>query len=100
MPSEAHATYRFRPGAPIAVLTFSRFPPAASGQTDRAWAECDGRWVLLGEGRPDASGHARLIAEAPALERPPDRLVVTGEVGPAGAAPGGKTLVSWTADRK
>jgi RNA polymerase sigma-70 factor (ECF subfamily) len=100
VPPEAHATYRFRPGSPIAVVTYSRFPAAAAGQIDRAWAQIAGRWVLLGEAVPDASGHARLIAENPSLEAAPERLTVARESGPAGAEPGGKTLVSWTANRK
>ena len=72
----------------------------AAGEIDRAWARVGGRWVLLGEAVPDGSGHARLIAENPSLEAPPERLTVARESGPSGAEPGGKTLVSWTADRK
>jgi hypothetical protein len=81
-------------------VTYSRFPAAAAGQIDRAWAQVAGRWVLLGEAVPDASGHARLIAENPSLEAAPERLTVARESGPGGAEPGGKTLVSWTANRK
>jgi RNA polymerase sigma-70 factor (ECF subfamily) len=99
-PPDAHATYRFRPGSPIAVVTLSRFPAASPGEVDRAWALAGGRWVLLGEARPDASGRARRIAEDSALASPPARLVVTRETGPAGSAPAGRTMVSWEADRK
>jgi RNA polymerase sigma-70 factor (ECF subfamily) len=95
-----HATYRFRPGSPIAVVTFSKFPAPAPGETDRAWASVGGQWVLLGEASPDASGHARFIAEAPALVSAPERLLVAAERGPAGAAPSERTIVSWSADRK
>lgn len=95
-----HATYRFRAGASIAVVTLSEFPAAPPDEVDRAWASFDGRWVLLGEAVPDADGRARLIAEGGALARPPDRLAVTAERGPAGAAPGERVVVSWSADRK
>jgi RNA polymerase sigma-70 factor (ECF subfamily) len=97
-----HATYRFRPGSPIAVVTFSKFPAPAPGETDRAWALAGGRWILLGEAVPDAAGHARFIAEAPALalSSAPERLVVAAERGAAGAAPGERAIVAWSADRK
>jgi RNA polymerase sigma-70 factor (ECF subfamily) len=96
----AHATYRFRPGSPIAVVTYSKFPAAAPGEVDRAWASFDGRWVLLGEAVPDASGHARLLAESQPLAQSPERLVVAAERGGAGAGPGGVPIASWSADRK
>jgi RNA polymerase sigma-70 factor, ECF subfamily len=95
-----HATYRYRAGSPIAVVTFSAFPKAAAGEVDRAWASIGGRWVLLGEAAPDAGGRARLIAENDALARSPDRLLVSAERGPAGAAPGERVIVAWSADRK
>jgi RNA polymerase sigma-70 factor, ECF subfamily len=99
-PPETHATYRFRPGSPIAVVTLSHFPAAGPGKIDRAWAFAGGRWILLGEAVPDAAGRARLIAEDPALSEPPGRLVVTRETGPAGAEPAGRAMVAWEADRK
>jgi RNA polymerase sigma-70 factor (ECF subfamily) len=95
-----HATYRSRPGSPIAVVTFSKFPAAAPGEVDRAWASIGGHWVPLGEAVPDAAGHARLIAEAPALANAPERLVVAAERGAAGAAPGDRAIAAWSADRK
>ncbi len=95
-----HATYRFRPGSPIAVVTFSKFPAAAPGEVDRAWASIGGRWVPLGVAVPDAAGRARLIAEAPALANAPERLIVAAEPGTAGAAPGDRAIVVWSADRK
>lgn len=95
-----HATYRFRPGSPIAVVTFSSFPIPAAGQTDRAWALVTGRWIPLGAATPDASGRARLIAENPALAGTPERLVVTRETGPRGLAPAGNPVVEWEPDRK
>jgi RNA polymerase sigma-70 factor (ECF subfamily) len=100
VPPEAHATFRFRPGSPTAVVTLSHFPAAAAGEADRAWARIRGRWILLGEGVPDAAGHARFIAENDALGMPPERLAVTLESGPAGAEPGGRTMAAWEPDRK
>lgn len=99
-PPPTHATYRFRPGSPIAVVTYSNFPAAPDGRIDRAWALVDGRWVRLGEAVPDASGHARLIAEGAALAKAPERLVVSRERGPARDAPAGETVVEWRPDRK
>jgi RNA polymerase sigma factor (sigma-70 family) len=95
-----HATYRFRPGSPIAVVTLSKFPPASPGEVDRVWASIGGRWVLLGNALPDAAGHARLIAQAEPLARPPDRLVVAAERGAPGGSPGGRAIVIWSTDRK
>jgi hypothetical protein len=93
--SPIHGVYRYRPGSPIAVLTISNFPPAAGGRVYRAWALHGNTWVPLGEARPDASGHARLIAENPALASRPDRLELSMEPEVAGTAPGGAALITW-----
>jgi hypothetical protein len=100
VPPEAHATYRFRPGSPTAVVTLSHFPAAVAGETDRAWARVAGRWIRLGDAVPDAAGRARRIAENAALAAPPERLVVTRETGPAGAEPNGRPMAEWERDRK
>lgn len=100
VPAETHARYRFRAGSPIAVLTFSNFPPAAPGETYRAWALLDGRWSLLGGAVPDAGGKARLIAEGPAYAARPQAIEVTRERGPAGEAPEGPAVVKWHADHE
>jgi len=97
--SRIHGVYRHRPGAPIAVLTLSNFPPAPAGRVYRAWALHAGSWIPLGEARPDASGHARQIAEHPALTSRPDRLEVTLEPEPAGAAPSGPIVIAWPQNR-
>jgi RNA polymerase sigma-70 factor, ECF subfamily len=93
--SRIHGVYRHRPGAPIAVLTISNFPPAPAGHVYHAWALCGGAWVPLGDARPDASGHARRIAEHPALASRPDRLEVTLEPEIGGKAPSGPILIAW-----
>jgi hypothetical protein len=49
----------------------------------------------LGDVRPDASGHARGIAEHPALSSRPDRLEVTLEPETGGTAPSGPVLIAW-----
>jgi RNA polymerase sigma-70 factor (ECF subfamily) len=93
--SPIHGVYRYRPGSPIAVLTLSNFPPAPAGRVYRAWALRGGTWVPLGDARPDASGHARRIAEHPALASRPDQLEVTLEPELGGTAPTGPILIAW-----
>lgn len=100
VPAEAHATYRYRAGDGIVVLTLSHFPPAPSGQTYRAWALLDGRWTSLGAALPDASGRARLVAEGPALGTGPAAVEITREAGPAAAAPAGPVVAKWAADHE
>ena len=94
--SSIHGIYRFRPGAPIAVLTFSAFPPAPAGRVYRAWALRGQSWIPLGDARLDAVGHARLVAENPALASRPDRLQVTLEPETGGAVPSGPIVIAWT----
>jgi RNA polymerase sigma factor (sigma-70 family) len=93
--SPIHGVYRYRPGSPIAVFTISNFPPAPAGRVYRAWALRGETWVPLGDARPDASGHARLIAEHPALSSRPDRLELTMEPRIEGTAPSGPALIAW-----
>lgn len=93
--SRIHGVYRFRPGASTAIFTLSNFPPAPSGRVYRAWALFGNIWVPLGQARPDASGHARQIAEHPSLAARPDRLQVTLEPETAGPAPTGPVLIAW-----
>src|SRR5439155_883161 len=40
-----HARYRGRPGAGIAVVTFSQFPPAPAGQTYQTWVRHGATWT-------------------------------------------------------
>jgi RNA polymerase sigma-70 factor (ECF subfamily) len=94
--SRIHGVYRHRPGSPIAVFTLSNFPPAPAGRVYRAWALHGGAWVSLGDARPDSSGHARRIAEHPALASRPDGLEVTLEPETGATAPGGPILIAWT----
>jgi RNA polymerase sigma-70 factor (ECF subfamily) len=96
MPAEAHARYRGRPGATIAVITFSKFPPSPAGETYQVWARHGSTWISLGVVEPDASGSARLIAENDALTAPPEALEVTLERGAGSAAPSDRVVASWT----
>jgi RNA polymerase sigma factor (sigma-70 family) len=89
-----HARYRGRPGAGIAVVTFSAFPPAPAGQIYQAWARHGATWTSLGTASPDAGG-ARLIAESPALAALPDALEVTLEPRTGSATPSGPVVVAW-----
>ena len=89
-----HARYRGRPGAGIAVVTFSEFPPAPAGQIYQAWVRHGATWTSLGTVLPDTGG-ARLIAESPALAALPDALEVTLEPRAGSVAPSGRVVVAW-----
>src|SRR6266571_6762917 len=52
-PEETHARYRSRPGAGIAVVTFSQFPPAPAGQIYQTWVRHGATWTSLGTVEPD-----------------------------------------------
>jgi hypothetical protein len=93
--ADTHARYRGRPGARIAVLTFSKFPPAAGGGTYQAWARYGGEWLSLGTIEPDGNGSARLIVERDVLATPPEAVEVTLEPSRGSAAPSGRVIVSW-----
>src|SRR5947199_2351792 len=93
---ETHARYRGRPGAVIAVVTLSQFPPPPTGETYQVWVRHGAAWTSLGTVEPDAGGSARLIAENPALAVLPDGLEVTLEPRSGSAIPGERVIVAWT----
>ena len=95
VPEAAHARYRGRPGSAVAVVTFSSFPPIAAGETDQVWVRHGQVWTSIGTVRPDATGSARLIAEAPVLATPPDAVMVTREPDVGRATPGDRVIVAW-----
>lgn len=97
VPAEAHGTYRARPGVELAVLTLSYLPPAPAGRTYQVWALFDGAWTSLGSAKQDASGGARLIliAEGPALARPPEAVQVTLEPAGGSSIPTGPLVIAW-----
>jgi RNA polymerase sigma-70 factor (ECF subfamily) len=95
VPPAAHAVYRFQPGKPIGVITYSFFARPPAGRAYQAWALIGGRWVSLGVARPDGNGHARLVAEDPALATRPEAVQVTLEPEAGSALPAGALVVSW-----
>jgi RNA polymerase sigma-70 factor (ECF subfamily) len=95
VPETTHGVYRSRPGAPIAVMTFSNFDPAPPGRVYQAWARHGAVWISLGTALPDSAGRARLIAEGTSLSLRPDAVEVTVEPPGGSASPGGPVVVSW-----
>jgi anti-sigma-K factor RskA len=95
IPQQTHATFRFRPGGSIAVVTFSNFAPAPAGKIYQAWVLANGRWVSIGTARPDASGRARLIAEGSIFGARPQEVEVTLEPAGGRRSPTGPVVVSW-----
>lgn len=91
-PAGTHATYRFRHGSPIAVVTLSNFPPAPAGRLYRVWIDSAGRWTSVASGMPGPDGRARLIAEGPLLEARPDRIEVRLESAVEGTPRGGSLV--------
>ena len=95
MPETAHARYRGRPGAAIAVLTLSNFPPVPAGKTYQAWALHHGTWTSLGSAQPDANGAARWITEGAELAALPEALQITVEPSGGSRAPSGAVVARW-----
>ena len=94
-PAAAHGNYRTRPGASNAVLTFSDLPAPPSGKTYQVWAQREGKWISLGQGVPDASGHGLIVHEERAPLAPPQGLQLTLEPEGGSASPTGPPLISW-----
>ena len=94
-PEETHARFRGRPGVGIAVVTFSKFPPAPAGEAYQTWVRHGAVWTSLGTVLPATDGSARLIAESPALTALPDALQVTREPRTGSTAPSGPVVVAW-----
>ncbi len=94
-PAETHARYRARPGVPVAVVTFSKFPAVPAGQVYQAWVRQGAVWTSLGVVSPDSEGSARVIVEDPAVSALPEALEVTREPGSGSTAPTGPVVVAW-----
>jgi len=96
MPAQAHATYRTRPGATMAVISLSHVPAPPPGQTYQVWGRFSGVWMSLGTAHPDATGVARVIAEDSKLVNHPEALEVTLEPEGGSATPSGRVVLSWS----
>jgi RNA polymerase sigma factor (sigma-70 family) len=96
VPARTHGNYRSRPGAPIAVVTFSNFAPAPAGRTYRTWVRHGAAWTPLGAAAPDTAGHALLIAEGSEFSTRPDEIRVTLEPEKASGSPAGPPVISWS----
>jgi RNA polymerase sigma-70 factor (ECF subfamily) len=96
-PSDAHAVYRGRDGADVAVMTFSNLPKLPAGQVYQAWARHGDAWLSLGLVDPDTHGSARLILEGADVPAFPDALEVTREAAPGSTAPSEGVVIAWPA---
>jgi RNA polymerase sigma-70 factor (ECF subfamily) len=96
-PSDAHAVYRGRDGADVAVMTFSNLPQLPAGQVYQVWTRHGDAWHSLGLVQPDGHGNARLILEGPDVVSFPEALMVTREAAPGSAAPGDAAVIAWPA---
>lgn len=96
IPENTHGEYRSEPGADLAVLTASFFPPAPAGQTYQAWANYDGQWESLGILDLDAEGHAVVLVDQQGRGAPTG-LQITLEPSGGSDAPTGQIVVSWAA---
>ena len=95
VPPETHARYRGRPGAEIAVLTLSHFPPPPAGHAYQAWALRHGTWISLGTLAPDTQGAARRVIARAELAELPEAVEITSEPAAGSAVPSGPIVVAW-----
>jgi RNA polymerase sigma-70 factor (ECF subfamily) len=93
--SETHATYRSRPGTPLAVLSLSNLASAPAGQVYQAWLQHEATWISLGTTVPGADGRARIVAQGAPLATPAEALQVTLEPAPGSATPSGPLVIAW-----
>lgn len=90
-----HASFRSAPGARLAVLTLSHFPPAPDGERLVLWVRTASGWRHLVLRGPDREGKGLQILEAPWLaEAWPLELRITREAQPADR-PAGTLVVAW-----
>src|SRR5262249_9127404 len=92
-PSEAHGSYRTRPGASVAVLTTSHLPAVSTGAYF-AWTHHAGGWRLLGTVVVESDGRSVLVAEIDPREAAPEEIRVTREPGSPGKTPIGAPVLS------
>jgi len=92
VPAATHARYRGRAGTPLAVVTFSAFPPAGAGATYQVWVRHGTTWTSLGT--VDA-GTERIIVESDVVAALPDAVQVTREPAGGSRTPTGPVVVAW-----
>ena len=96
VPTEAHGTYRTRPGAGVAVLTTSHLPPLDPPEAYVAWASRADGWRSLGPVVVESDGRSLLVSEVDPAGAPPDEIRVTREPGSPGKTPRGATVLTWS----
>src|SRR5580765_1051831 len=92
VPAATHARYRGRAGTPLAVVTFSAFPPAAAGETYQVWVRHAATWTSLGT--VDARTE-RIVVESDVVAALPDAVQVTREPAGGSRTPTGPVVVAW-----
>jgi RNA polymerase sigma-70 factor (ECF subfamily) len=93
-----HAAFRSAPGARLAVITLSHFPPPPDGERLGLWVRTASGWRHLVLQGPDREGKGLQILEAPWLaEAWPLELRITREVQPADR-PAGNLVVAWAGE--
>jgi hypothetical protein len=97
VPSQAHGTYRFRPGAQFGVLTGSDLPPAPRGWVYHGWVRTNDRWISLGTANVRSADRTIIAAKDSALGRLPEAVEVTLEPRRVPVAPSGPVVIEWAA---
>ena len=93
--TETHASYRGRPGTPLAVLALHNFPPAPGGNTYQAWVLADGTWTSMGTAEVDAGGSGLIVSTGKVFETLPAEIQVTEEPAGGSASPTGHVVISY-----
>ncbi len=97
VPSNAHANYRGRDGASVAVLSTEFLPSAPAGQTYQAWVRHGQTWTSLGTFSVNADGTAQLVAQDASLATEPDSVAITLEPAGGSQTPGATVVLAWPA---
>lgn len=93
--TDAHGTYRTRPGARIAVLTTSHLPTLTAAESYVAWTHHATGWHYLGTVVVESDGRSLLVCESdPATA--PDIIRVTIETDEQKSAPRGRIALEWS----
>ena len=90
-----HANYRAEPGGATVVFNLANLPAPPPGSSYRLWRLAGGAWRLLGEPRPDAQGRGRMVLDLPDRLWPEALTLTVEPQGAPGAAPAGRTMLTW-----